>query len=260
MRNLAVNTFMSLDGVMQAPGGPDEDPTGGFTHGGWARQLLRRRDDGADGRVRPLRAAARPRDLRDLRRALAVRRGPDRRPAQQHPQARRLDDARPGGLEQLDPDRGDVAEYVAELKRAGRPRDPGPRQPRPHPDAARARPHRRVPAVDLPRGARHRQAPLRRRHDPRRAEARRQQGIEDRRHDQHLRARGRDRRSGRSSSRSRPRPSSSGAGASRASVPAVGGPVVRTYLELDDPARLRPAQPPRLAEVEIARVLPPTAS
>lgn len=36
MTTLAVNTFMSLDGVMQSPGGPDEDLTGAFTHGGWA--------------------------------------------------------------------------------------------------------------------------------------------------------------------------------------------------------------------------------
>ncbi len=35
MRKLIVLSFISLDGVMQAPGGPEEDPTGGFKHEGW---------------------------------------------------------------------------------------------------------------------------------------------------------------------------------------------------------------------------------
>lgn len=35
MRKVIVGAFVSMDGVMQAPGGPQEDPTGGFDFGGW---------------------------------------------------------------------------------------------------------------------------------------------------------------------------------------------------------------------------------
>ena len=58
MRKLIASTFASLDGVMQAPGGPEEDPTGGFSHGGW---MFRYGDDtmdiaewGFDGKDRDL--------------------------------------------------------------------------------------------------------------------------------------------------------------------------------------------------------------
>lgn len=40
MRKIIVGAFVSLDGVMQAPGGPEEDPIGGFTFGGWVAPLF----------------------------------------------------------------------------------------------------------------------------------------------------------------------------------------------------------------------------
>ena len=40
MRKVIIGAFVSLDGVMQAPGGPHEDPTMGFNHGGWVAPLI----------------------------------------------------------------------------------------------------------------------------------------------------------------------------------------------------------------------------
>jgi dihydrofolate reductase len=48
MRNLIVINHVTLDGVMQAPGGPQEDPSNGFTHGGWAMPTG---DEDSDGRA-----------------------------------------------------------------------------------------------------------------------------------------------------------------------------------------------------------------
>lgn len=40
MRKVIVNEFVSLDGVAQAPGGAEEDPSGGFAHGGWHMRYM----------------------------------------------------------------------------------------------------------------------------------------------------------------------------------------------------------------------------
>jgi dihydrofolate reductase len=48
MRKVVVNEFLSLDGVAQAPGGEDEDTSGGFAHGGWSMKYM---DDASMNRV-----------------------------------------------------------------------------------------------------------------------------------------------------------------------------------------------------------------
>ena len=58
MRKLVASTFVSLDGVMQAPGGPQEDPSGGFVLGGWTfsywDEVMGRAMRGFDGKEREL--------------------------------------------------------------------------------------------------------------------------------------------------------------------------------------------------------------
>jgi len=43
MRKIITGAFVSLDGIMQAPGGPDEDPIGDFRYGGWPLPISTRR-------------------------------------------------------------------------------------------------------------------------------------------------------------------------------------------------------------------------
>lgn len=58
MRKLIASTFVSLDGIVQAPGGPQEDPSGGFALGGWSfnywDEIMGRSMNGFDGKDREL--------------------------------------------------------------------------------------------------------------------------------------------------------------------------------------------------------------
>jgi len=49
MRKLLVTSFLTLDGVCQAPGAPEEDESGGFTHGGWSVNYWDETMDGVMG-------------------------------------------------------------------------------------------------------------------------------------------------------------------------------------------------------------------
>ena len=122
MRTLAVNTFISLDGVMQSPGGPDEDPTGGFELGGWGVNYF---DDSMmeqDRRVRSrtscCSAAGPTRSSPPTGRTTRVRsRTSSTRPASTSPR-RRSTKAEWNNSTVIE---GDVAEYVAELKQQDGP-------------------------------------------------------------------------------------------------------------------------------------------
>jgi len=52
MRKLVVTTMLSLDGVMQAPGGPEEDPSDGFAFGGWTAPFVD--DEGLEAKAEEL--------------------------------------------------------------------------------------------------------------------------------------------------------------------------------------------------------------
>ncbi len=121
MRTLAINAFTSLDGVMQSPGGPDEDPTGDFTHGGWAVNHF---DDEMMGRM----AESAPYELllgRGTYEIFAAHWPYDEGPIADHLNGTRKHVASTT-LEQVEWNNatlseGDVAEYVAARKREDGP-------------------------------------------------------------------------------------------------------------------------------------------
>ena len=111
MRELIVNTFLTLDGVMQAPGGPEEDPSAGFEHGGWSFGYWDEQMQGAMGElIKALRSRPRPQDLRDLRGPLAVQRRSRRRATEQGDQVRGLDHAEGARVENSKLIEGEVPE------------------------------------------------------------------------------------------------------------------------------------------------------
>ena len=196
MRKLIVSTFLTLDGVMQAPGGPEEDDSGGFAHGGWSVNYW----DDQMGEVMG-EAMSAPFDLVLGRKTYDIfaaywphateeAGGKPLNDATKYVASREPSQA---GVEQLGPDRGRRGRG-----HRGAQEEDGP-ELQVHGSGNLIQTLMRHNLVDeyrlwvFPRRHRLGQAPVRGRHHPRRAEARRQHGLHHRCRDRYLRAGGRDR-------------------------------------------------------------------
>ena len=196
MRKLIVSTFLTLDGVMQAPGGPGEDDSGGFAHGGWSVNYW----DEQMGQVMD-EAMSTPFDLVLGRKTYDIFAAywPH---APEEAGAKPLNDATKYVASRSRPTlewsnsvliEGDAAEGIAALKK-----EDGP-ELQVHGSGNLIQTLLRHNLVDQYRlwvfPARHRvgQAPVLGGHHPLRAEARRQQGLHHRSRDRHVRAGRRDR-------------------------------------------------------------------
>ena len=194
MRRLIVNTFVTLDGVMQAPGGPGEDDSGGFTHGGWSfgywDEAMGERMGETMGKPFDLVLGRKTYEIFAAHWPHADEPGAaELNGARKHVASRTLDSVEWENSTLLE---GDVAEAVAKLKA-----EDGPElQVHGSCDLIQTLLEHdlvdELRVMDLPARARHRQAPLRRRRGSRRAEARRLGRVGHRRPDDTVRARRRD--------------------------------------------------------------------
>ena len=160
---VVVSDFISLDGVVQAPGGEQEDTDGGFRHGGWSMPFFDPEAMGAADRRGHGRTEALLFGRRTWEGMAAAwpeqRRRPVRRPDERHHEVRRLADARRGGIAWTDTTLLPADGAIGAMRGCGRSRwgllvgelAAGP-------PARRERPRRRVPPDGRADPARRRQA------------------------------------------------------------------------------------------------------
>ncbi len=201
MRKLTVSTFSTLDGVMQAPGGPGEDDSGGFAHGGWSVNYWDEHMAQVMGE-----STSAPFDLRPGHATYDIfasywpacigRAG--RQTAERRHQVRRVAGSSRAGVGALgtDPGRCGPTHRGAQAGRWARPA--GVRQREPDPDTPAPQRRRPVPPVGLPRRCRLGETSVLGRRHPRRAQARRQHGLHHGSRDRYVRAGRRDRQRDRS--------------------------------------------------------------